>query len=143
MNPNSFQPLIYIVDDEILAANSLAAILRRSGMRAIPFTDPRQALSQARLIPPQLLVANLAMPAMSGVDLAAGMSQVAPNCRFLFFSDSLQAQTLPDWARLQDYCFEFERKTINTRDLLARCNRLTIQGIAPFVSSVLPGVPLN
>jgi FixJ family two-component response regulator len=97
MDQNSFQPLIYIVGDEILVADSLAAIFRRNGLRAIPFTDPRRALSHARRIRPQLLLVDLAMPVMSGVDLAIAMSEVAPNCRVLFSSSSPQAQRLLDW----------------------------------------------
>ncbi len=143
MDQNIFQSLIYIVDDEILFAGSLAAIFRRNGLRAIPFTDPRRALSQARLDPPQLLLIDVGMSAMSGVDLAVAMSEVAPNCRFLFLSGSPQGQTSLDRARRQSYCFEFVSKPINPRDLLAKCNRLAVQRVDPFVSSVLPGVPFN
>lgn len=143
MDHNRLQPLIYIVDDEILVATSLAAIFRRNGLRAIPFTDPRRALSHSRLIPPQLLLVDLALPVMSGVDLAVAMTEVAPNCRFLFFSRSPQAQRLLDRVREQGYCFESVSRPINPRDLLAACNRLATQRIDPFVSSVLPGVPFN
>jgi len=142
MDHKSFQPLIYIVGDEILVDDSLAAIFRRNGLRAVPFTDPRRALWQTRRIRPQLLLVDLAMPVMSGVDLAIAMSEVAPNCRVLFFG-SPQAQRLLDRVRGQGYSFESASKPINPRNLLAKCNRLAIQRMDPFVSSVLPGVPFN
>jgi DNA-binding response OmpR family regulator len=143
MDQNNFRPLTYIVNDETMIAGSLAAILRRNGLHAMAFTDPRRALSQARLIPPQLLVVDLALPAISGVDLAVAMSEIVPNCRFLFLYSSSQAQTLLDRPRRRGYCFELVSKPINPRVLFAKCNRLAIQPIDPFVSSVLPGVPFN
>jgi DNA-binding NtrC family response regulator len=106
MNDNSFGPVIYLVDDKVSAAYALAAVFRRRGLNPAPFTNPREALFQAKLDPPHLLITSLVMTDMSGVELAIAMNKVAPNCRFLFLSETWQAETLLTQVRRLGFCLE-------------------------------------
>jgi hypothetical protein len=99
MDQDSSRPLVYVIDGEIPVADSLATMFRENGLHATPFTDPRQALFQARRNPPQLALVNSIM-----TDLAVALSGVAPGCRFLFLSESSQAQTLLERARRLGFC---------------------------------------
>ncbi len=94
MNHDSSPPLIYVVDSERPVAESLATMFCENGLHATPFTDPRQALFQARRDRPQLALVNSVM-----TDLAVALSGVAPNCRFLFLSGSSPAEAQLERAR--------------------------------------------
>lgn len=61
---------IFVVDDEAVIASTLAAILRLHGYSATAFTSPLEALAAAQLDAPDFLVSDVAMPVLSGVDLA-------------------------------------------------------------------------
>jgi DNA-binding NtrC family response regulator len=79
-------PRIFVVDDEPLIASTLAAILQMNGFSAKFFTCPREALNAARLKAPDLLISDVAMPGISGVDLAIQMRAQYPACKILLFS---------------------------------------------------------
>ncbi len=76
----------FVVDDEPLIASTLAAILGIHGFSATPFTDPLKALASALIEPPKLLISDVAMPRLSGVDLAVQIKALSPECRVLLFS---------------------------------------------------------
>lgn len=135
--------LIYIVDDHAMIAGSLAAILEKDGFRVMTFSDPQSALSRAQYDPPQLLLADVFLSSMSGIDLAIAMSYAAPNCRLLLFSESSRVQKLLQRTRQQGYCFEFISKPFKFSELLAKCHRLMMGGAGGFVESALPGVPFG
>src|ERR1700689_1609725 len=68
---------IFVVDDEPVIASSLAAILRMNGFSARFFTCPLKALAAARSESPDFLISDVAMPGISGIDLAIQMSTVS------------------------------------------------------------------
>lgn len=76
---------VFVVDDEQVIASTVATILQIYGFYAIPFTSPLQALSSARLESPDLLISDVLMPEMSGVDLALRIREECP-CTVLLFS---------------------------------------------------------
>lgn len=64
-------PYVFVVDDEEVIASSLATILKlHGGLRARSFTKPLEALEAARLEAPDLLISDVMMPELSGIDLA-------------------------------------------------------------------------
>jgi CheY-like chemotaxis protein len=73
----------------------LATILKRSGFTAAAFTNPIEALERARIEPPELLVSDLMMPEMSGVDLAIKLKTFPPDCKVLLFSGQAGQMFLP------------------------------------------------
>src|ERR1035438_2000723 len=64
------QPLVFVVDDEHMIASSLATILRHLGFDATSFTDPLAALKAAHSQHPDLLITDVVMPQLSGIELA-------------------------------------------------------------------------
>lgn len=76
-------PRIFIVEDEEVISATLAAILRRSGFEVAAFTDPLECLAAAFHGQPELLVSDVMMPGLSGIELAVQIQQVCPDCRIL------------------------------------------------------------
>jgi DNA-binding NtrC family response regulator len=82
----SKQHRIFIVDEEYLAASILAQLLCDEGLDAHSFGEPLQALEAASLGPPDLLISDVDVPPLSGIEFATRMQAQAPDCKILLFS---------------------------------------------------------
>jgi CheY-like chemotaxis protein len=58
------------VDDEAAIAFTQAAILKINGYDARSFVNPLEALEAITTVRPDLLITDVMMPEMSGIDLA-------------------------------------------------------------------------
>jgi len=76
----------FVVDDELVITSTLAAILRLNGFDATSFSAPLEALDAARSQAPDLLVSDVIMPLMSGIELAIEVKRSCPDCKVLLLS---------------------------------------------------------
>jgi len=111
---------IFVVDDEFIIASTLATILRMNGFDALSFTYPQDALKAAREKAPDLLITDVFMPDISGVDLAIQMLKFCPSCKILLFSGQAATANLLQTARDQGYNFELLAKPIHPAEFLQR-----------------------
>jgi DNA-binding response OmpR family regulator len=79
-------PRIFVVDDEDVIASTLACILNFAGFDAAWFTNPFLALDTASSQPPDMLISDVVMPGLNGVELALQVRAQLPNCKVLLFS---------------------------------------------------------
>lgn len=114
------KPLVLVVDDEAIIADSLAAILGQSGFAAMAAYDGLSALELARVVPPDLLLSDVAMPGMSGIDLAIAVSQATPGCKVILFSGQAATVDLLSTAREAGHDFTTLSKPLHPTELLAR-----------------------
>jgi DNA-binding NtrC family response regulator len=115
------RPVVFVVDDEKIIAETLAMILNQSGFSAIAFEDPREAiLSAANSKEPQLLITDVVMPHMSGIELATHFRANYPGCRVLLFSGQAASASLLEAARADGHDFELLLKPVHPSDLLAK-----------------------
>jgi DNA-binding response OmpR family regulator len=77
---------IFVVDDEHCIADTLAVILRNAGYEASAFYDAQSALEQAASRSPDLVISDVMMPGMNGVEMAVLMRERYPECKVLLFS---------------------------------------------------------
>lgn len=125
------QPRVFVVDDEDVIASTLAMILRlQGGFNARSFTKPHDALDAARLDPPDLLISDVVMPQLSGIELAIQVREHCPDCKVLLFSGQAATSGLLETAKENGYDFELLLKPVHPSDLLARIRNLT-EAIAP------------
>jgi CheY-like chemotaxis protein len=92
------------VADEQVIASSLAAILQQHGYSTTSFTSPLKALAAARSRAPDLLISDLVMRGISGVDLADEVKGQYPECKVLLFSG--QAISRPEGGTKA--CYEYQ-----------------------------------
>ena len=73
------QPTVFVVDDEEQICSLLQRILAREGYDVQAFHDPREALKAVQRKAPDLLVTDLMMPDMSGLELITAARSHAPS----------------------------------------------------------------
>ena len=126
MSQSSKELRVFVVDDEDVIASSLAMILRlHGGFHATSFTDPLKALKAAHAEVPDLLITDVAMPQISGIDLAIQLRDVCPDCKVLLFSGQASTADLLEGARATGYTFELLLKPVHPAELLVRIQTLT------------------
>lgn len=79
-------PLVLVVDDEQIIADTRTAILRSWGYCCLTAYDAASALSLASTIHPELLICDILLSGMSGIELAIQVQRMIPNCRVLIIS---------------------------------------------------------
>jgi CheY-like chemotaxis protein len=110
--------LIFVVDDERVIATTLVAILRNSGFRAECFIDPLEALRAAEAGCPDLVISDVVMPQMTGIELGVQIRARFPNCRVLLFSGQAVTEDLLKDAHTKGHDFDILAKPVHPTDLL-------------------------
>ncbi len=75
---------VLVVDDDPNAVALTAAILSANGCDVTRRYDPYSALETAPVCRPDVLVTDVAMPGMLGVELAYKVAEILPSCRIVF-----------------------------------------------------------
>lgn len=120
---DQLKPVVLIVDDEAIIADTLVAILAHNRIAAMAAYNGKSALEIARVIPPDLLLTDVVMPDMSGIDLAIAIRQTIPDCKIMLFSGQAATVDLLGRAREAGHDFTTLEKPIHPTDLLARISR--------------------
>lgn len=120
VNSDFYRPVVFVVDDESMIADTLAEIFNRSGYEAVAFYCAEDALDMSLSSPPQVLISDVVLPGMNGIDLAIRMKRIFPDCKTLLFSGQAATSDLLTAANQNGYQFHFLLKPVHPNDLLAR-----------------------
>lgn len=116
--PSGSAPHVFVVDDEPVIASTLTAILKMHGFSATCFTSPLDVLNAAAAKAPDLLISDVDMPGLSGIDLAIQMKAQHPACKILLFSGRPSTLDLVDAARAKGHDFDLLQKPVLPPELL-------------------------
>ena len=120
MPPTVSKPRILVADDERVIADSLAMILNLSGFEARAVYSGESALELAAEFKPEMLISDVIMGGLSGIDAAIQMRALYPQVKILLFSGQAATADLLEKARAQGYEFDILSKPVHPQDLLAR-----------------------
>ena len=135
-------PVILVVDDERTIADTLSMILGKNGFAAMTAYNGASALEIATLVPPQLLISDVMMPGMSGIDLAIAIRDVVPDCGVILFSARAFTADLLASARLAGLDFMALTKPVHPTDMLARVSeRLALRKNFPAKKTRTQTIP--
>jgi DNA-binding response OmpR family regulator len=115
---------IFVVDDDITISETVALILSKNGFTVSSFTDPLKALDGVPSRLPDVLLTDVVMPHLSGIDLAIQIKEKCPACKILLFSGQAETLDLLGSAREQGHDFSLLAKPVHPIELLRRITGL-------------------
>jgi len=114
------KPIVLVVDDEQVIADTLAKILDLNGYEASAVYTGTAAVESARRLQPDLVISDVIMPDMNGIDAAISIRGFLPTCKILLFSGQAATADLLENARSEGHEFEILAKPVHPTDLLAK-----------------------
>jgi CheY-like chemotaxis protein len=114
------KPRVLVVDDEQVIADTLAKILDLNGYDASAVYTGTAAVESARSLKPDLVISDVIMPDMNGIEAAISIRGFLPGCKILLFSGQAATADLLENARAQGHEFEILAKPVHPSDLLAK-----------------------
>lgn len=120
MNGTAKKPRVLVVDDERVIADTLAIILNKSGFDASAVYTGTAAVDEARSVHPDLIISDVIMPDMNGIEAAIRIREFLPGCKILLFSGQAATADLLESARANGHEFEILAKPVHPQDLLAK-----------------------
>jgi DNA-binding response OmpR family regulator len=117
---------ILIIDDEKSLADTLTLILQNAGYEARAVCDGIAALSLIEAFVPDLVISDVAMPGMNGIEACGKIKCELPNCHIILFSGQAATDELMKDARGKGCEWELLAKPVHPRDLLARLSALRL-----------------
>lgn len=117
--PENHHMTIFAVDDEPVIASTLAMILDASGYRATGFTSGGDAIKAAAHGCPDLLISDVSMPEINGIELAMWFKSFCSSCKVLLLSGALSTEARLEEAKQKGYDFHILAKPAHPEDVLA------------------------
>jgi CheY-like chemotaxis protein len=127
------KPSVLVVDDEHKVADSIAAILALHGFDARVAYDGREAIREVLDDCPDVIISDVLMPRINGIEAAKAIQEMCPEARIVLFSGQAATSDLLRVAEEQGYSFELLSKPVHPDVLLSKLDDL---GAAPAPTSV-------
>ncbi|MBD3221448.1 response regulator [bacterium] len=102
---SALEPLVLVVDDEPELCRALGKLLTRNGFRVATAGDGEEALKVLRQEQVHLVLTDLIMPRMGGLDLLKAGKVISPETEFVIISGHGTIETAVDAMKLGAYDF--------------------------------------
>jgi DNA-binding NtrC family response regulator len=112
---------VLVVDDERDMAESCAYLLGRAGYEVVTAFSGEQALEQMARRPFEVVITDLRMPRMSGLQVLAAIKQQAPDVEVLMITGFPEIQTAV--AAIKQGAFDYLTKPYVEKDLMERVEK--------------------
>jgi CheY-like chemotaxis protein len=109
---NQSKPRVLVADDEQVIANTLAIILNQAGFEARAVYSGEKAIDALDTFHPDMLISDVIMTGMTGIEAAIQTRARLPQCKILLFSGQAATADLLE--------FEILAKPVHPTDLLAK-----------------------
>jgi CheY-like chemotaxis protein len=113
---------ILVVEDEPMIAHTLVDILSGEGHDATSVSDGQSALDWAVKFIPDVVLSDVIMPGMNGIEAAKEILKCLPKCRVILFSGQASSTDLLERARAEGYPFDLRAKPVTPEVLISAIN---------------------
>lgn len=120
MQETPVKPKVLVADDERVIADTLAIILNQSGFDAKAVYTGEEAVERAESWRPNMVISDVIMAELNGIDAAIKIRALLPSCKILLFSGQAATADLLEKAAGQGHQFEILAKPVHPQDLLAK-----------------------
>ena len=83
---NRFRPRFLIADDHAIFAEALRVLLERTYPVLGVVSDGRALIEAAARLKPEVIIVDVAMPILNGLDAARRIKEQSPNIKFIFLT---------------------------------------------------------
>ncbi len=118
MSENDLPKRILIVDDEKNIADTLAMVFKLKGHESLAVYSAETAVETIETFEPDIVLSDVMMGRMTGVDLAIYLSKARPECKVLLFSGQAATADLLREASRKGHEFRLLAKPIHPQKLL-------------------------
>jgi CheY-like chemotaxis protein len=115
---------VLIVDDERVIADTLVTIFSQRGYETKGVYSAEQALAVLENWRPDLVVIDVLLPAMNGIDLAIRIRSQWPECHTSLFSGQAATSDLLESASKSGHIFEVLAKPVHPSVMLEMAGQL-------------------
>jgi len=125
VNLNRGERRVLVADDEEIIADTLEIILANNGFEAAAAYSGKAAIEKARDWGPHILLCDVLLPDINGVEVAIEVSSFLPECKVLLTSGQAGVRDLLQEARHRGHDFEILDKPIHPSELLEHLRSLS------------------
>lgn len=115
---------VLIVDDEQWTSDTLATIFNIAGFEARATYSAEEAIEIMRGWQPALVILDVVLPKMSGIDLAIELAGRAPSCQILLFSGNPHTAQMARSAAQAGHPFDILEKPVHPDFMLQKASQL-------------------
>jgi CheY-like chemotaxis protein len=113
---------VLIVDDEPMIADTLAIILNQNGFAASATYSGEQALESASTVRPNVVITDVILPGMTGIEAGNQIAQSFPDCRIILLSGRPAGTNLNMPGQGNEHRFELLLKPIHPQAIIDYLN---------------------
>ena len=112
---------VLVVDDEAANRSALERILAREGLSVLQAADARAALELVRKEAPDLMLTDLKMPGMSGLDLMRAARAIDPALEVILMTAFGTVETAVE--AMKDGAYDFVTKPLRRAEIVAAARK--------------------
>jgi CheY-like chemotaxis protein len=118
---------VLVVDNERLIADTLVLILKQNGFDASAAYSGEEAVQSALTLQPHVVLTDIIMGQMNGLEAARQIADAVPNCNILLFSGQPATADLLVQARKNGRTFEVMAKPVHPDVILEQIGNLVAE----------------
>jgi len=125
---NGMNFTVLIADDEAMPRTVLQNYIPWEELSVTSIylaTDGEEALEQARRFRPEIVISDIKMPHMNGLEMAAAVREFLPDCQFIFLSGYSDKEYLKGAIRVK--AANYVEKALNLEEVTAAVREITTQ----------------
>lgn len=118
MSRSEYRHTVLVVDDEPIIADTLVKILQQNGYAAFAAYDGESAIEAVLVKPPELVISDIVLPGMNGIELGIAIRRIFPDCNVILSSGQSRSGDLLAAALSAGNHFVFLQKPVPPKVLL-------------------------